>query len=255
MSQTENQGKEQEEKLKALRKAYAISENTISPGKAEERLEKESEGLKNKRYVIRSKQISEFFKESKIKSIDSHFFRYLREELSKEPRPNYLKFKESKAEYILGVLDRYVKNNSEKLKKEANFVQPLRKELDTLVAQEKKARMEKQKVNPDSIVQTTSSVTQQTQTAQVIGSTVLSATQTNTEDLAERSSDDLSESSEKVVPEESAESPSDDSVAKLPTAEEATPNIPGDILAASEKINQQGLRYSPRDDSESSSSQ
>jgi hypothetical protein len=115
--------------------------------------------------------------------------------------------------------------------------------------------MEKQKVNPDSIVQTTSSVTQQTQTAQVIGSTVVSATQTTTEDLAERSSDDSSTSSEKAVPEESAKSPSDDSVAELPTAEKATPNAPGDLSAALEKINQQGLRDSPFDDSESSSSQ
>ena len=256
MGHTENQGKEQEEKLRAFGKAYAISENAISPRKAEKRLEKESENQKNKRYVIRSKEVSLFMKESGIKSIDSNFFRYLRDELSKEPRLNYVKFKESKAEYILGVLDRYIKNNSEKLKKEVNFVQPLRKELEILVAQEKKARMEKQKVNPDSIVQTTSSVTQQIQTAQVIGSTVVSATQTlNTEEFAERSSDDLSEPAEKVGPEESAKSPSDDSVAELPTAEKATPNAPGDLSAALEKINQQGLRDSPFDDSESSSSQ
>jgi hypothetical protein len=145
MGHTENQGKDQEEILKAYRKAYAISENTIPQRNAEERLEKESEGQKNKRYAIRSKQISEFLKESKIKSIDSNFFRYLRDELSKEPRLNYVKFKESKAEYILGVLDRYIKNNSEKLKKETNFVQPLRKELETLVAQEKKREWKNKK--------------------------------------------------------------------------------------------------------------
>jgi hypothetical protein len=116
--------------------------------------------------------------------------------------------------------------------------------------------MEKQKVNPESIVQTTSSVTQQTQTAQVIGSTVASATEAlNTEDVAERSSDDSSISSEKAVPEDSAKSLSDDSVAEPPTAEKAIPNVPGDLLAAFEKINQQGLSESPFDDSESSRSQ
>jgi len=254
MSHTQNQGKDQEKILKAYGKAYAISENTISPRKAEKRLEKESEDQKNKRYGVRSQEISSFVKESGIKSLDSNFFRYLRDELLKESRLNYLKFKESKAEYILGVLDRYIKNNSEKLKKEVNFVQPLRKELEILVAQEKKARMEKQKVNPESIVQTTSSVTQQTQTTQVIGSTVASATEAlNTEDVAERSSDDSSISSEKAVSEDSAKS--DDSVAESPTAEKAIPNVPGDLLAAFEKINQQGLSESPFDDSESSRSQ
>jgi hypothetical protein len=256
MGHTENQGKEQEEKLRAFGKAYAISENAISPRKPEKRLEKESENQKNNRYVIRSKEVSLFVKTSEIKSIDSNFFRYLREELSKEPRLNYVKFKESKAEYILGVLDRYIKKNSEKLKKEVNFVQPLRTELEMLVAQEKKARMEKEKVNPVSIAQTTSPVTRQIQTEQVIGSTVVSATQTlNAEDVAEPGSDDLSESSENAVQEESAKSPSDDSVAEPPTAEEATPNVLGDLSAAFEKINQQGLRDSPFDDSESSSSQ
>jgi hypothetical protein len=253
MSHTENQGKDQEERLRAYGKAYAIAENTISPRKAEKRLDKESENQKNKRYGVRSKEISLFLKESKIKSIDSNFFRYLRDELSKEPRQNYVKFKESKAEYILGVLGRYIKNNSEKLKKEANLVENLRKELEILVAQEKKASLEKQKVNPVSIVQTTSSVTQQIQTAQVIGSTVVSATEAlNTEDVAERSSDDLSESSEKVVPEESAKSPSDDSVAKLPTAEEETPSGPSDLSAALEEMNKLGLMKSPFDDSDSS---
>jgi hypothetical protein len=253
MSHTENQGKDQEERLRAYGKAYAIAENTISPRKAEKRLDKESENQKNKRYGVRSKEISLFLKESKIKSIDSNFFRYLRDELSKEPRQNYVKFKESKADYILGVLGRYIKNNSEKLKKEANLVENLRKELEILVAQEKKASLEKQKVNPVSIVQTTSSVTQQIQTAQVIGSTVVSATEAlNTEDVAERSSDDLSESSEKVVPEESAKSPSDDSVAKLPTAEEETPSGPSDLSAALEEMNKLGLMKSPFDDGDSS---
>ena len=116
--------------------------------------------------------------------------------------------------------------------------------------------MEKQKVNPESIVQTTSPVTKQIQTSQVIGSTVVSATQIlNTEDVAERSSDDLSESSENAVPEESAKSPSDDSVAEATTTEEVTPDVPGNLSAALEKIDQQGLRDASFDDSESSSSQ
>jgi len=256
MGHTENQGKVQEEILKAYRKAYAISENTIPQRNAEERLEKESEDQKNKRYAIRSKQISEFLKESKIKPIDSNFLRYLRDELSKEPRPNYVKFKESKAKYILGVLDRYIKNNSEKLKKEVNFVQPLRKELEMLVAQEKKVRIEKQKVNPDSIVQTTSSVTQQTQTAQVIGSTVVSATETlNTEDVAERSSDDSSTSSEEVKLEDLLKSPFDESVAELPISEQVTQGSQSDSSESSEKVKLAEIMKSPFDDSDASSSQ
>ena len=251
MSHTENQGKDQEERLKAYGKAYAISENTISSKKAGKRLEKESENQKNKRYAIRSKEIGLFMKESGIKSIDSNFFRYLREELSKEPRPNYLKFKESKAEYILGFLDKYIKNNSEKIKKEVNFVQSLRKELEVLVAQEKKVRMEKQKVNPESIVQTTSSVTQQTQTAQVIGSTVVSATETlNTEDVAERSSDDSSTSSEEVKLEDLLKSPFDESVAELPISEQVTQGSQSDSSESSEKVKLAEIMKSPFDDSD-----
>ncbi len=256
MGHTENQGEKQEEKLKAFGKAYAISENTISQRKAEKRLEKESENQKNNRYVIRSEEISLFLKESKIKSIDSDFFKYLRDELSKEPRMNYVKFKGSKAEYILGVLDRYIKNNSEKLKKEVNFVQPLRKELEILVAQEKKARMGKQKVNPDSIAQTPSSVAQQTQTAQVIGSTVVSATQTlNTEDVAEHSSDDSSTSSEEVKLEDLMKSPFDESVAELPISEQATQGRQSDSSESSEKVKLAEIMKSPFDDSDASSSQ
>ncbi len=256
MSHTENQGKDQEERLKAYGKAYAISENAISSLKAEKRLEKESENQKNNRYSIRSEAIGLFLKESKIKSIDSNFLRYLRDELSKEPRPNYVKFKESKAEYILGVLDRYIKNNSEKLKKEVNFVQPLRKELEILVAQEKKLRMEKRKVNPDSIVQTISSVTQQTQTAQVIGSTGVSATQRlNTDNAAERSSDDSSTSSEEVKLEDLMKSPFDEPVAELPASEQATQGSQGDSSESSEKVKLAELFKSPFDASDASSSQ
>jgi len=201
-----------------------------------EKLEKKSESLEVYRQNIRNGAIKNFRKESKIKNIDPDFSRYFRESLWRVSRPQYQQFKDSPAEYMLRTLEEYIKRRQSEPNSDNKLLTLMKADLQLLVDQKNKA----------SLAAETASAS----------SALVSATQTlNIEDVAERSSDDLSESSEKVVPEESAESPSDDSVAKLPTAEEATPNVPGDILAASEKINQQGLRDSPRDDSESSSSQ
>jgi sulfite reductase alpha subunit-like flavoprotein len=116
--------------------------------------------------------------------------------------------------------------------------------------------MEKQKFNPVSIVQTTSSVTQQIQTAQVIGPTVVSATQTlNAEDVAERSSDDSSTSSEEVKLEDLMKSPFDESVAELPISEQATQGRQSDSSESSEKVKLAEIMKSPFDDSDASSSQ
>ena len=318
MSHTKDQGEGQEKRLKAYGKAHTLmgkktgfisgrltkdasadSADLVSARKAEKfpqqkKLEKESEDQKLKRYGIRSKKISEFLKESGIKSIDSNFLSYLREYLSKEPRENYKKFLEAKADYILVLLDKYIKNNQGKLKNEINFVDSFRKELLVVVAQEKNTRLTNQKAHSASVAQTTTSTVTQTQTTQVAGTTSLLPAQKNiADDEGGQGHGDSSVSSEELVPEELAKSsfeesgpeeliaedaiqgkpsdsssssealaqedltksPFDNSVAELPSAEEATPNVPGNSAAALERIKQAGLTRSPFDDGDSSSSQ
>jgi sulfite reductase alpha subunit-like flavoprotein len=87
-------------------------------------------------------------------------------------------------------------------------------------------------------------------------STVVSATQTlNAEDVAERSSDDSSTSSEGVKLEDLMKSPFDESVAELPISEQATQGRPSDSSESSEKVKLAEIMKSPFDDSDASSSQ
>lgn len=318
MSHTKDQGEGQEKKLRAYGKAHALMGKKTgftsarstkdfsaeltdpeSPRKAEnsrqqKKLERESQEQKNKRYGIRSKEISKFIKNSGIKSPDSNFLRYLRDYLSKEPRENYKKFLEAKAEYILVALDKYIKNNPNKLKNETNFVDSFRAELLAVAAQAKNTRLAEQKANSASVAQTINPTVTQTQTTQLAATTSLSPAQKNIandeggqgnddlsvfseelaleelakssleESVSEESIDDeaiqgkpsdSSSSSETLAQEDLTKSPFDDSVAESPTAEEVRPNVPGNSAAALERIKQAGLMESPFDDGDSSSSQ
>ena len=318
MSHTKDQGEGQEKKLRAYGKAHALMGKKTgftsarstkdfsaeltdpeSPRKAEnshpqKKLERESQEQKNKRYGIRSKEISKFIKDSGIKSPDSNFLRYLRDYLSKEPRENYKKFLEAKAEYILVALDKYIKNNPNKLKNETNFVDSFRRELLAVAAQAKNTRLAEQKANSASVAQTINPTVTQTQTMQLAATASLSPAQKNIandkggqgnddlsvfseelaleelakssleESVSEESIDDeaiqgkpsdSSSSSETLAQEDLTKSPFDDSVAESPTAEEVRPNVPGNSAAALERIKQAGLMESPFDDGDSSSSQ
>ena len=280
MSHTEDQDEGQKTRLKAYGNAHALmgkktrltsarstkdfsTELTtpLSPRKAEnsrqqKKLERESQAQKDKRHGIRSKEISNFLKDSGIKSLDSNFLRYLRDYLSKEPRENYKKFLEAKAEYILVVLDKYIKNNPNKLKNEKNFVQEFRKELLVVVDQEKNARLSKKNANSVSVAQTTTSTATQTQITQVDDSSSLLPSQTNIADDDDgQSSGNSLGASEELAPEELAKSSLEEPLPEEPTAEEATANVPGNSAAALERIKQAGLMESPFNDRNSSSSQ
>lgn len=237
LNQREKSLESRREKISSL----AVSDVPISPREKiksprKETIEKKSEILVANRQNIRNEAIKKFQKQSKIKNIDPDFSRHFRESLWTVDRTQYQQFKDNPAENMLRALEKYMKDHSSKINSGNKLLLPMKAELQLLVDQKNKASLAAE--------------------AASTSLPVVSATETlNTEDVAERSSDDSSAASENAVSEESAKSPSDEFVAEPPTAEKATPNVPGDSSAASEKISQQGLRDSPSDDSESSSSQ
>lgn len=237
LNQREKSLESRREKISSL----AVSNAPISPREKiksprKEKLEKKGESLNVARQNIRNEAIRAFRTESKIKNIDPDFSRYFRESLWRASRPQYQQFKYSPAEYMLGTLEEYIKRRHSEPNSDHKLLTLMKADLQLLVDQKNKA----------SLAAETASAS----------SALVSATQTlNIEDVAERSSDDLSESSEKVVPEESAESPSDDSVAELPISEQVTQGSQSDSSESSEKVKLAEIMKSPFDDGDASSSQ
>jgi hypothetical protein len=93
------------------------------------------------------------------------------------------------------------------------------------------------------------------QTASATSAMVSPTQKLNTEDVAERSSDDSSTSSEEVKLEDLMKSPFDESVAELPISEQATQGRQSDSSESSEKVKLAEIMKSPFDDSDASSSQ
>jgi hypothetical protein len=278
MSSAENQDEQQKKLLAAHKKGSALkqrdqnlkirrekissdldSDTPISPREKiksprKEDLEKRSEDLNATRATIRNKAVSNFIKESKIKKLDSDFLRYFREFLWRVTREQYQEFKDNPAEKMLESLKKYIIEHPGKLKSSVNFVQPMKDELQKLVDQKNKVTLAAQTTSSASEAQIT--LPTQIQASQATVSTVVSATQTLIAEGADEASwDDSSVSLEEGKTEGLMESQLDESVAESPTAEDETPNVPGNSAAALEKIKEAGLMKSPFDDSDSSSSQ
>jgi hypothetical protein len=237
LNQREKSLESRREKISSL----AVSDVPISPrGKIEsprtEKLEKKSESLDVKRQNIRNGAIKTFQRKSKIKNIDPDFSRYFRESLWKATREQYQQFKDNPAENMLRALEKYIKDRPKILNAGTNLLQSMKAELQLLVDQKNKASL---------AVQTASAT-----------SAMVSPTQKlNTEDVAERSSDDSSTSSEEVKLEDLMKSPFDESVAELPISEQATQGRQSDSSESSEKVKLAEIMKSPFDDSDASSSQ
>ena len=201
-----------------------------------EKLEKKSEFLNVTRQNIRNEAIKKFQKTSKIKNIDPDFSRVFRESLWRASRQQYQQFRDSPAEYMLRMLEERIKHLPIEPNSDNKLLTLMKDELQLLVDQNNKASLA-------------------AETARA-SSTVVSATQTlNAEDVAERSSDDSSTSSEEVKLEDLLKSPFDESVAELPISEQVTQGSQSDSPESSEKVKLAEIMKSPFDDGDASSSQ